>query len=280
MPSEIYFNHPVAKAIFTFTQAQAPLPPGTKSLLSLGLKFCIHHRKLTNNIKKSIERVSAWRYGWKRMWKTTIGISIPNSILKIQCGFPRKPVTKSKRPSRIKTFAQRITDMHNKHQQSTTPKNLSYLQNQALNMLVEHPNVFVCPADKNMGIALWLRHTGTKKILAEHLSNNQVYQNITHQIQAKKAELKYRWYNFIDTHARFLPDKVWMFLDRSKMTHGFKRIAPFRATCKMHKNPVMFRPVVAKCSTILEAISKWLDVELLKISKAYLKETWHLQHSS
>ena len=55
MPSEIYFNHPVAKAIFTFTTT--PLPPGTKSLLSLGLKFCIRHRKPTNNIKKSIERI-------------------------------------------------------------------------------------------------------------------------------------------------------------------------------------------------------------------------------
>eukprot|EP00956_Cyclotella_meneghiniana_P022907 scaffold43841_cov43-Cyclotella_meneghiniana.AAC.2 len=54
MPKELYFNHPVSKAIFTFTNH--PLPPGTKSLLALGLKFCIRHRKPTNNIEKSIER--------------------------------------------------------------------------------------------------------------------------------------------------------------------------------------------------------------------------------
>eukprot|EP00956_Cyclotella_meneghiniana_P006407 scaffold8391_cov67-Cyclotella_meneghiniana.AAC.5 len=55
MPRELYFNHPVSKAIFTNT----PLPPGTKSLLVLallGLKFCIRHRKPTNNIQKSLER--------------------------------------------------------------------------------------------------------------------------------------------------------------------------------------------------------------------------------
>ena len=277
MPAEIYFNQPVAKAIFTFTTA--PLPPGTKSLLSLGLKFCIRHRKPTNNIKKSIERIEydVRTKVWVKENVTEDNDRDFNPKLYLKNPMWDPPEANTEVEEALKAFAQRITALHNKHQQRTTVKNLSYLQNQAMNSLVDHPNIFVCPADKNMGIALWLRHTGTKKILREHLSNDEVYENITHQIQAKKAELKHRWREFIRTHGRFLPDEVTTFFERSEETYGFKRIAPFRATCKVHKEPVKFRPVVAKVGTILEAISKWLDVELLKISKAYL--TWCIKDS-
>jgi hypothetical protein len=51
---------------------------------------------------------------------------------------------------------------------------------------------------------------------------------------------------------------------RSFDTYGDK-IAPFRATAKVHKNPVKLRPMVAKCGTAIEALSKWLDCEMQKL---------------
>ena len=276
MPDELYFNHPICKAIFTFTKA--PLPPGTKSLLSLGLKFCIRHRKPTNNIEKSIER-------FQHDVRTRVWVAEQedndrdfNPKLYLKNPFWDPPWAGDQIEAALESFVLQIQDLHVKHQKPTTSKNLTYQQNHALNALVDHPVIYVCPADKNMGIALWNRHKSTSKILAEHLSNEQVYQNITGEIQAKKAELKFRWESFIATHSRFLPDDVVTFFDRAEATYGFDRIAPFRATCKVHKHPVKFRPVVAKCGTILEAISKWLDCELQLISKAYLT-SWCIKDS-
>jgi hypothetical protein len=54
MPEELYFSQPKNKSIFIFTK-QA-LPPGTISLLSNGLKFCLRASKPTNNIGKSIKQ--------------------------------------------------------------------------------------------------------------------------------------------------------------------------------------------------------------------------------
>jgi hypothetical protein len=64
---------------------------------------------------------------------------------------------------------------------------------------------------------------------------------------------------FIENHGSKLPKKVLTFMLRSFDTYGDK-IAPFRATAKVHKNPVKLRPVVAKCGTAIEALSKWLDL--------------------
>eukprot|EP00956_Cyclotella_meneghiniana_P006406 scaffold8391_cov67-Cyclotella_meneghiniana.AAC.4 len=77
-----------------------------------------------------------------------------------------------------------------------------------------------------MDITVWSRHFGIIKIiLSQHLNNAQVYQNITHEIQAKKAELMHRWYSFLNTHSRFLPDNVVKFFKRAESVYGFDKIA-------------------------------------------------------
>eukprot|EP00956_Cyclotella_meneghiniana_P016483 scaffold26003_cov43-Cyclotella_meneghiniana.AAC.1 len=93
-----------------------------------------------------------------------------------------------------------------------------------------------------MGTTIWSRHLSVIKILSQHLNNAQVYRNITHEIQAKKAELHHRWSSFMATHSRFLPDNVVKFFKRAVSVYGFDKIAPFRATCKVHKHPPVFRP--------------------------------------
>ena len=281
MPKELYFNHPVSKAIFTFTNH--PLPPGTKSLLALGLKFCIRHRKPTNNIEKSIERFQddvRTKVWVAQQEEENDGGNDKDFNPKLYLKNPQwePPWAGVVIEDALESFVLQIQDLHVKHQKPTTSKNLTYLQNQALNSLVDHPYIFICPADKNMGTTIWSRHLSVIKILSQHLNNAQVYRNITHEIQAKKAELQHRWYSFLATHSRFLPDNVVKFFKRAESVYGFDKIAPFRATCKVHKHPPVFRPVVAKVGTILEAISKWLDSELTLVSNAYLS-TWCVKDS-
>jgi hypothetical protein len=52
----------------------------------------------------------------------------------------------------------------------------------------------------------------------------------------------------------------------------------FYAMPKMHKNPPGLRPVVSGVSTIMESLSKWLDVQLqsvVHLCPCYLKDSWH-----
>ena len=167
----------------------------------------------------------------------------------------------------LKSFEARMLALHNKHQVPTN-KNITYLQNNALRELVDHEHIIIMEADKNMGTTIFDRDESMQKVLREHLNNRDYYQNITNHIQEYKFMLKQRWDRFIDRHARFLPKSVCVFFDRAKEVYGFDRIPPFRATCKVHKKPVALRPVLAKCGTITEAISKWLDVELQKLAKS------------
>ncbi|KAL7502016.1 hypothetical protein ACHAXN_000326 [Cyclotella atomus] len=53
------------------------------------------------------------------------------------------------------------------------------------------------------------------------------------------------------------------------MIHQSK-IAVFCATAKVHKKPMMLRPVVAKCGTAIESLSKWLDCKLQKLKSEIL----------
>ena len=73
---------------------------------------------------------------------------------------------------------------------------------------------------------------------------------------------------FIENHGSKLPPSVLTFFLRCNTIYGWqKAVAQFRATTKVHKNPVKLRPVVAKCNTTTEAISKWLDCEMQKLAK-------------
>jgi hypothetical protein len=47
---------------------------------------------------------------------------------------------------------------------------------------------------------------------------------------------------------------------------------------KIHKSPWGTRPVVSGISSVLEPLSKWIDVklqEVVHLCPAYLKDSWH-----
>jgi hypothetical protein len=124
----------------------------------------------------------------------------------------------------------------------------------------------IVEADKNMGVTIWEREAFIKQVLEEHLSNSNVYENITHRIQETQFDVDYRIRRFIEKNSRYLDEQSLTFFKRSLNVYKNK-VAVFRATAKVHKNPVTLRPVVAKCGTAIESISKWLDCELQKLRK-------------
>ena len=52
----------------------------------------------------------------------------------------------------------------------------------------------------------------------------------------------------------------------------------FRLLPKVHKTPWATRPVVSGVSSVLEPLSKWVDIQLQRVihlGPAYLKDSWH-----
>ena len=117
-----------------------------------------------------------------------------------------------------------------------------------------------------MGVTVWKRSESIKQVLKEHLNNTEVYQNITHEKDDIIDDLQNEFKIFLRTHGRNLPDTFVEFFKRSQDTHGWAKVAQFRATAKVHKNPVKLCPVVAKCNTTIECLSKWLDVKFQKLA--------------
>ena len=164
----------------------------------------------------------------------------------------------------IANFQATLTAKQRVYQIKSSKPNLTRLQLSALRALKNHDHLIVVEADKNMGVAIFDRDTFIKQVLDEHLGNAVTYQNITNSIQESTHDVGYLLNKFIENHGSKLPKKVITFMLRSFDTYGDK-IAPFRATAKVHKNPVKLRPVVAKCGTAIEALSKWLDCEMQKL---------------
>ena len=146
--------------------------------------------------------------------------------------------------------------------------NLTPLQNKALRTIQKSNEFIIIEADKNMGSSIWIREPLLKQTLEEHLANEKVYLNITNQIQSRVHDLEWAYEHFIDRHRRNLPKNVRIYFTRAKKKYG-ERIAIFRVSAKVHKDPVMFRPIVAKCGTWIEAISKWLDCEFQKLAHLF-----------
>ena len=112
-----------------------------------------------------------------------------------------------------------------------------------------------------MGVSVWDREVFIKQVIDEHLGNEAVYENITNRKEEFIATVDHFYLEFLRNFGHVIPKSVLTFLKHSRKTHK-NRVAIFRATAKVHKTPVCLRPVVAKCGTTIEALSKWLDVEM------------------
>ncbi|KAL3791711.1 hypothetical protein ACHAWO_009969 [Cyclotella atomus] len=265
MPEELYFSQPKSKAIFIFTNKT--LPSGTISLLSNGLKFCLRASKPTNNIEKSIKRFQEdvrTRYFVQEVLRDNDNDNDFNPKLYIKNPEWDPPTASEEIERSLDYFAEHVRIKQHKFSKAQVDRNTTALQIYALRSLKNHNQFVIIEADKNMGVTIWERDVYIKQVLSEHLSNAAVYENITHQIQEKIYDVNAALQRFIDNNERYLGKPVLTFFHRSQIIHKSK-IAVFRATAKVHKNPVMLRPVVAKCGTAIESVSKWLDCELQKL---------------
>jgi hypothetical protein len=137
------------------------------------------------------------------------------------------------------------------------------IKHYALMKFVNHPLFIILHADKNMGVVIMCRHNYMKQAVEEHLKTPAYHQISASQAKTSILHLRYKYLAFVSMHSKSaLGEEVARFMMRGYTLYG-DSVAKFCFTVKVHKQPVMLRPVVSKVGTYIECVSKWLDYTLL-----------------
>ena len=138
--------------------------------------------------------------------------------------------------------------------------NLTKHEREELSELKSNPNIKILPTDKNLGPAL----VSTDWVQAEtlrHLHDELSYHKVTQQdwYANRLNVINYRE-KLMTIYSRFISSRVARFL---RSFDHFVSAAKFYVIPKIHKNPMVGRPIAASHSFITRPISTFVD-ELIK----------------
>lgn len=177
----------------------------------------------------------------------------------------------------LSNFARRLRQEHRKYNYRWSKPNITIQQHHLLNYLKDHPTLIIIPSDKNLGPVIIERRVYIQRCLNDFLAKPTQYERLPNgrEIGALR-KIDYAYDRFQgSTYEGTIDEAIQDFFSRGKEYYGDK-IARFRATPKVHKTPWALRPVIAKCGTTVECLSKWLDYELQKLKHfipSYIKDS-------
>lgn len=255
-------------ALHNLCASNITLPPGTSRLLSLGLNFCIkapypniNFKAMIDQFTHDVRNLHFWLNkeddGNQRMY-------IPELYIKSEEWDP--PTASAEIEAAIKRFARALRREHQAYNNQWSRPNLTQQQRHLLMSLKNHPILIILASDKNLGPVIMERAVYIQRCLDDFLAKPTQYQRLNkQQVGSTSAHISYRYARFHgSTHSGSIPDEIQTYLYKNQQKHG-DTVARFRASPKVHKNPWALRPVIAKCGTTIEGLSKWLDYELQKL---------------
>ena len=152
--------------------------------------------------------------------------------------------------------------------------------------LNNHDTIAVIEADKNLGTCVIDRVPGyIQPGINEHFGNERNYKPIFRETAVRlQHQLRYHlqlWLGTYMLHEDFkerLKENKVIYLKRALKEYPHK-IARFRMSMKVHKNPVKMRPIVTCIATVMNCWSKWLSCWLFKLTlllPTYVRDTSHI----
>lgn len=149
----------------------------------------------------------------------------------------------------------------------------------------------ITASDKGLGPTIMETSTYINRAFDDHLNNPINYKEIIEEDAHLINETNFRWIceRFIDYRdPDTVTDKEKLFFQRSLcgataddlITEMQTQLGLpyFYLLPKVHKTPWATRPVVSGVSSVLEPLSKWVDIQLQRVihlCPAYLKDSWH-----
>ena len=252
-------------------------PPLYKSLLGLGLNFCVqpHFSSGKRQFKDTSDRFR--RDFYTKVTFTDTGSEFTTGQLFIRSDWhPPKSAIPPDIRARVSHFLQTLRPSFKRR---SVPSNLTKLQRRLLTTLRNSDEFIVLPADKNLGPCILERRIYTKRVLSDHLSDQETYSQLNkEEALARIKAVKQLIVDFVADHSDTISNLDRKFLKRSLDVPD--PLAYFYITAKVHKKPWTTRPIVSHSGSITQGIGRWLSQQLQPICMAlpsYLKSSFDLR---
>ena len=273
-----WFARPTNMACHDYCKHK-PMPPGLKSLLGKGLKFCIRRPRPSNNYKETMKR---FKKDVRRIFmfkekpppdepglRYIPGLYIKNDNFK-------PPLANDEVEECLANFEKKLRQRQQPYQNRTSLSNLTYKQWKLSEQMLFDDDHMVVECDKNLGGACLDRPVHNTKGITEHLGNTDVYKRLTKkQAYDLTNHLRYKINVFIAKWKKHISPAEWTYLHEATFKYPSK-LARFRMTLKAHKKPWKMRPIVCCAGTLMNCLSKWLDYWLQKLRphvSTYIKDS-------
>jgi hypothetical protein len=253
-------------------------PPTFRSLLGLGLNFCVTPETTTKSIGASLERFRRDLY----LRVFFAGHELPANKLFVRSEWePPTETIPAELRVRTKTFQKAISRLF--RVQRCSP-NLILHQRRVLNSLRESSKLLVVRTDKNLGPAVIDREAYIRHAFADHLSDKHTYRPLTpEEARSEMNTLTEKILTFITAYsddneisegdANFLANSLALVED------PFPR---FYLLFKIHKSPLKTRPIISVSGSTLHALGRWVDCQLqplMKLLPSFIASSWELKNS-
>jgi hypothetical protein len=255
------------------------LPPGSKELLGLNLKFCLASKNIPDDINKTMIQLA--RSIRTRHFLLQHG-GLNNTIYEKQIYKKNLTWNPPPAPALIEDKLVELEKALRHSQQKLERKNASRqitnitpLQAKALASLQKNKNIVIKPTDKNLGPAVMDVTEYINQILTEHLLTDTYLQLTEGEAKHKLNVIKDTLKSLLANNANNLSKSELLFFKRSLQEHH--RMPIFYGLPKVHKQPVTLRPVVSTSGSLLAIFSTWLDYrmkELLTLVQSHVKNSF------
>jgi hypothetical protein len=237
------------------------IPPGTRELLGLNLKYCLASSQLNNDINPTIQKMAyaiRTQYNLQTIDKPNNSDYIKQIYIKNKSWNPEPAPLDIE--DKITHFEKQLKNQQ-KTLVSTTQgrnfRNLTYPQSVTLRRLKLDGNLTIKNTDKNLSPAIMETEDYVTQVLKDHLLTKD-YEKLS------EVTAKYRMDDLTRT-LKMLITENYKILSKPEITYfqrSFKqqyRTPIFYGLPKIHKTPVTLRPVVSSSSSFLSIFSVWLD---------------------
>ena len=255
------------------------MPPGTKSLLGLGLKYCIKRPRPTNKLDNTINRfkndVRRIHFFKMNPMEEDNGRYIPG--LYIKSGWD-PPLASDRIEDCIVNFERALRNRQAFYNKPSLT-NLTPRHWKLIDELQSNDDHITIEADKNLGGCILDRSVYIRKGVQEHLGNDAVYKRLTkRQALGANKILRYQVSIFLSKYQDDISAAEYTFLREATFKYP-EKLARFRMSLKAHKTPWKMRPIVCCAGTFINCLSRWLDYWLQQCRPfvtTYLKDSGQL----
>ena len=163
----------------------------------------------------------------------------------------------------VSSIARKFKKKKNQH------PNLLPNQKAALQWLIEHPEITVWSADKNLGTCVIERDEYIRLAFRDHLSDSRTYRKLTEtESNTRCAYIRTLIDGFLATFGKRIGKESTGFITKStaEIKPGNEPSYMY-LTAKVHKTPLKTQPIISTVGSITSGLGRWIDIELKKISK-------------